>query len=359
MNVTKESFNQLAIMHERIKNHRQIKDCTKILRDPSYWLKACGPESQFAWTKDDVIEQLRIILTTPLRFTQLTTHQSTLVTEVCLALIRDIFVAKNIISQDQINLTKQLEHLKIEWHRVNWVITITSGPHVETELIHYFSYLIDDHRFISLLDQVLKKLKQADYPRYQELARAIYFTKQLRFVQNQPNYHVLLDKTRLLFGIESTKTYTQALTERLTSNLHHDDQCRFDHISKPLPYKNYLIQRCRKLKNIRLEVPQHMVNKLAHMFQYGDFHNQNSKARGGLIHKSIPQIYSIYQKELNSISTYFSQTDNVRPLMKFVHFAQLSFIKTIALKQGCTFGQAIFLLKKRQFQPFKLFMRRD
>lgn len=354
MNVTIKPLNQLAIMHKRIKQNRPIKDCSKLLCHPGFLSIACKNLPHFEREQFTIYQQLKAVLTTPMSFMQLPRYQSSLILEVCLFFIQSVFVAEEIFKQEQKGLKERLARIANDWLNVNWVVTISVSSTCETVLNDYMRHLIADQRFCSLLKHILKKLQQEDLPRYKKLARTIFLTRQLHTVQNQFDAHILFDENKLIMGLESNKKEAKLACHQVNSSAQQHSECYFKHFSKPLLFKNYAIKRNWKLEKISIDVPQHMLIKLAHMYQYGDFHNKCAKPKGGLIHKPISEIHSIYQKEVNEIELLLIYAENDHKLNALVRFAKLSFIKTIALKQGCTFGQAVYLLRQRKMLRFNL-----
>lgn len=358
MNVTSKPFNQLAIMRDRIKANRRIKDCDKLFYQDEFWAKVHDQQIDMDRQDKNDCRQFKQILRQPIDLSQLTLLQSKKLIEACFLFVKMIFVDENIDHYKKQTISASVSYFKREWPDVNWVITIKERSVIQYQLAKQIKKYIDGECFKQVLSQVLDQLKQQASTRYQELARDIYLTCHILDVIKRINkaydLRVFINQDILCLGLASTKKQAIALYQTLYSSVGKEYECYFTHFSRPLYLQGYTIKRDCQLKRIRIEVPQHMLIKCAHMFQYGDFHNQVPKVRGALIHQPIEQIHSIYQQELFQIANYFVYADNYKSLRKLFYFAHLSLLKTIARKFGCTMGQATKQLKKYQLNRYHL-----
>lgn len=359
MNVTNKPFDQLKIMRNRLTNQRRIKDCYKLLRHPLIIHQACQQLTFSDQAIQSVSAKLSGTIDTPLRFTQLTSTDDAILRETCLFLLQELFIAQQFLNKENQSTGALLQQFSRQFQAVNWVLSIEILKDDWSGLRNCLELFIDDLRFNHLLFYVLEKLQQQDYPRFKKISRGLYFSLQLLTIP-KPNFdcHVIYEHNRLHLGLSSTKEQARSLYNKLYSRLNKEVHCYFTHFSQPLLYQGYAVKRDWKSNKICIEVPQQALIKQSALFQYGDFHNQYSRGRGVLVHQPIPEIYSIYQAEVKQVAFDYRYADNYRVLGQWVHFAQLSLVKTVALKQGCTIGQANYLLKARGFKRLTLPRRR-
>jgi len=359
MNVTKKPFDQLGIMRDRITNQRRIKDCYKLLRHQEIIRHAC---QQLTCSEQDLINtstKLFGIINTPQHSAQLTSTEDAILRETCLFMLQELFIAQQFLKNHPQTVGDCLEQVRVRFQAVNWVVAIEVLIDDWTGLKHCLDFSIADSRFKALLFYVLEKLQVQDYPRFQKLSKAVYFSyKLLPVLNSRLDFNLIYDNNHIYLGLSSTKETVRSLSHQLYSKLNKQVDCYFSHFSQPLLYQGYAVRRDLKSKKISIDVPQQALIKLSALFQYGDFHNQYSRGRGGLVHRPIPEIYSIYQAEVKQVAFDYRYADNYRVLGQWVHFAQLSLVKTVALKQGCTIGQANYLLKARGFKRLTLPRRR-
>ena len=359
MNVTKKPFDQLTIMRDRIRNQRRIKDCYKLLRDRELIRHACQQLACSEQAINNTSTKLFSIINTPQYFTQLTSTEDAILRETCLFMLQELFIAQQFLINQHLSTRERLQQMRRQFQTVNWVISIELLLGEWTGLKQCLDLSIDDPRFKSLLFRVLDKLQVQDYPRFQKISCAIYFSDQLLpILKPRLDWRFIYDHNRLYLGLSSTKQDIRSLYHRLYSKLNKQVDCYFNHFSQPLLYQGYAVRRNWQSKKISIEVPQQELIKLSALFQYGDFHNRNPRARGGLVHRSVSAIYSIYEQEIKQVAFDYRYADNYRVLGHLVYFAQLSLVKTVALKQGCTIGQANYLLKARGFKRLTLPRRR-
>ena len=359
MNVTNKPFDQLKIMRNRLTNQRRIKDCYKLLKHPMVIHHACQQLNFSDQEIQSVSVKLSGTIDTPLRFSQLTSTDDAILRETCLFLLQELFIAQQFLKKKNQSIGALFQQFSRQFQTVNWVISIETLKDDWSLLSICLERFIDDLRFKNLLYYVLDKLQHQDYPRFQKISKDLYFSLQLLTVV-KPNFdcHVIYEHNRLHLGLSSTKEQTRSLYHKLYSKLNKEVHCYFTHFSQPLLYRGYAVRRDWKSTSICIEVPQQALIKRSALFQYGDFHNQYSRGRGGLVHRPIPEIYSIYQAEVKQVAFDYRYADNYRVLGQWVHFAQLSLVKTVALKQSCTIGQANYLLKARGFKRLTLPRRR-
>lgn len=359
MNVTNKPFDQLKIMRNRLTNQRRIKDCYKLLKHPMILRQACQQLTDLDQAIENISTKLLGAIDTPIKFSQLTSTDDTIVRETCLFLLEELFFSQQFFQKKSQTAAVRLKQFSRQFQAVNWVFSIEMLTDHWSGLRNYLELFIVDQRFKNLLFYVLEKLQQQDYPRFQRISRKLYFSLQLLTVQKSNfDCQVIYEHNRLHLGLSTTKEKVNSLCKKIDSELNKEAKCYFTHFSQPLLYRGYAVRRDWKSTRICIEVPQQALIKRSELFQYGDFHNQFSRGKGGLVHRPIPEIYSIYQAEVKQVAFDYRYADNYRVLGHWVHFAQLSLVKTVALKQGCTIGQANYLLKVRGFKRLTLPRRR-
>ncbi|WP_440895994.1 group II intron reverse transcriptase/maturase [Amphibacillus sp. Q70] len=356
--MTNKPFNQLVVMRDRIKANRQIKDCDKLFYQGEFWAKVFDQQMGIGRQDESDYQQFKQIFRQSMDLSQLTGLQSKKLIEACLLFVKKLFIDENMDNYKKQTLSASVSFLKRKWSDVNWIITIKKSSTAQYQLFNQLKKYIDGECFKQVLSRVLDQLEQQDSTRYQEIARDVYFTCHvlhvIKCIEKNDDLKIFIHQDMLYLGLASTKQQVIALYQTLSSSVGKEYECYFAHFSRPLCLQGYTIKRDWQLKKICIEVPQHMLIKCAHMFQYGDFHNQIPKIRGALIHQPIEQIHSIYQRELFQIANYFVDADNYRSLKKLFYFAHLSLLKTIARKFDCTMGQAAKQLKKYQLNRYPL-----
>lgn len=311
--MTKEASKQLIIMRKRVQHNKVIKDCYK---------------------------QIHLMRSH--------NQQSHMTSEVCLYVIRELFVAKVINDQSDQTINDLFRQLRTEWNDVKWIICYRKDEINSEQLFRQMKQLIDDDRFKACLNQSWYNLKGKATDCYQQLVRDVYFTLNIidRLDRNQytSNYKVLVDKNKIYLGVNLPKKEIMTIFKKL--DLVNDKSCNFriTHISQPLNLRGFTFKHHLKTNRLLIEVPQHMLNKLSHMFQYGDLHNNRPKARGSLIHQSVREIAFVYHQELSQIANDYTIVNNYKVLNKLFYFAHLSLLKTIARKYSCTIANATKIL---------------
>ena len=360
MNMTIKPLKQLAIMKDRISSKRVIKDCFKLLKYEQTWLLACN---RLGYTKEQVLATqlaLKLNKSTSQWFSQLANTDLEIISKTCLFLLNEIFSTDQIPPQIPLTSIDQINEIKQQFHKVNWMITIETFHIDRAELKKLLNVLIDDLRFNGLLSSVIDWLQQHDNPRFQQFARKIFLSFYLsNLKERNKDLPMIYEEQKLHIGFSTTKQHINHLYQQLCSSLKNNDNCYFKHFSHPLILNNYQIKQDKNMKRLRIEVPQQRLIEYAKLFQYGDFHNQVPKARGGLVHRSVFEIHSVYQAELNQKAYKYRYADNFSCLGQLAYFAQLSFVKTIALKYSCTMRQAIVRINQLKLPRLRIQRRKD
>lgn len=107
------------------------------------------------------------------------------------------------------------------------------------------------------------------------------------------------------------------------------------HLDNPITFLGYNFRRY-KMNEIKLEIPQKLINEFANKNGYGNFSPFKIRHRSKIINKSELDILHTYNKELRSFSKYYSLANNYHQLNKLFYLAESSFIKTIANKRKST-----------------------
>lgn len=356
--MTEKPFNQISIMRDRIKANHRIKDCDKIFYQEDFWGRVYDNRVNLSGQAKNDCRQFKQLFRQPIDFRQLPSRQVEKLIAATSFFIRTIFVDQTVNMYKKQEISTAISHFKKNWVHVNWVITIKEKSISQDYLFNQIKGYIDGEAFKQYLSKVLEQIKERDEPYYQQLTSDVSITLRIlpliKQMERVCDLKVFIDQNQLFLGIPSVKKQALQLYQILNSALGKEYECYLTHFSSPLYLQGYDIKRDWKLNQIRAEVPQHMLIKCAHMFQYGDYHNQVPKMRGALIHLPIKEIHLMYQQELFQVANHYSDATNYKTLGKLFYFAYLSLLKTISRKFNCTMAQASKQLKKSDIDRFYL-----
>ncbi|WP_067837417.1 hypothetical protein [Amphibacillus sediminis] len=357
--MTVKPINQFSVLHERLKQGKFIKDCYRLLYQRELWQELRTSYHTKSWqrSRNHDLSKLLFALRSSNWGTIAQMIKRTWVMESLIYVIELLFISPCLRSAYHSSPEQSLNHIKANWENVHWVIKLRyqSRPNTFTNRI---CHLIDDQRFIKLISLFFSHLQQSQKERFNGLCLAIQLSQHVIYPQALPitssSCFYCFSNQTVYLALICNKNSTLLLVERLKEKLASDYSIHFHHFSKPIRLAGYSIRYSQRHNCIRFEITKQALEHIAQLHQYGSMCNKKPYPRGALIHLPIDQIANIYARECFVVACLFKYADNYSFLGQLFYFAQLSLLRTIALKKGCSVTKAGKWLKEQGYKPIRL-----
>ncbi|MDY0405447.1 hypothetical protein P5G51_008585 [Virgibacillus sp. 179-BFC.A HS] len=363
-----DPFHQLHVYRSNANNDRQMTDCYRLLYNKALWQYAADLAGlTIEQTETMIVESIQELRLSTFRFDtgNMSSVKSRLMQETIYLILAAIYA--NLTNPrdpgDERKAKQALKQIDNHFCNATWFIHgSVDVRYVKVEtILRLLARKIKDHRFLKLVRHMLKtmyrnkpKSRNAVYPnipnKFTKLFAAIclqHVGKQLEHVKVGRQVNYVCYKHHFVAGIDGSKRQAvrlrTCLNDILTNHLQLElleNKLRVTHMKKPIRFLGYNINAsyCRSThrRKIQFAIPENDLQKIARVWQYGDFSLFQSGRRTGIINKSEYEILQQYNKELIGLARKYCLADNAAYLFQLRYLALGSFRKTIAAKRKST-----------------------